>query len=127
MQETPELNFQNMDEEIFNSIFAESIFVIKVFVMKHKIEVPVLYIKNMVLSYDKPSTAQLDNLTLYVFKDNGETEVFEKELYDLGELKSKYKFILVIYNALKMIKEDTDIDNSEYNPLHVKMFYFKKK
>ena len=127
---TPKLNIENSEGDFFQTIMPESLFVIKIFAMKYKIEVPVLNIRNTFPPDDVDILFEINDLQLFIFKSDGDPEIIKKKNYDLNELHERFNFLLVIYNNLSMNEEenaiDTSIDN-KFNGIHLKIVISRKR
>ena len=67
-QSTPQLNIENLNEDFSETIMPEFMFVIKIIVMKYKIEVPVLNIRNTIPFDNDAIPFEIHDLTLYILR-----------------------------------------------------------
>jgi len=117
--------YHEFNDEFIASISPETLFVVQIFAMKYKMEIPVLNIKNTIPEDGKPYTKH--ESTLYVYKPDDDPEVIHQDLYDPDELSKRFEYILVVYNSLKLNDKETAIDTNKFCSIHVKMIKFKKK
>jgi len=96
-KETPEESYEEFDDDFVASISPDTLFVVQIFAMKYKIEIPILQLINVFPEGGKPITNY--EYTIYVYNSEGDPEIIHQDAFDTDELSKRFKFILVAFNS----------------------------